>query len=291
MQRRSFILSTIAATLAPAMARGATLEDALRLSIAQIPGTVGVYARTMENGAPLYAYNADEQFPAASTIKMIIMLAAFLAEEERPGAMHAPVRIRRADLVGGSPFLASAGGGETYTVAQLIKPMIQLSDNSASNALISHFGFGRINDAAQSAGMTRTQLKRHFLDYSAIVLHHENLTTAHDMGSLLYQLERGSRESLRTCAAPESCRKMIAIMLGQTDRDKIPRGLPAGVPVANKTGEVDGVRNDAAIVDPFGDSPFVLTVYTKNLANYAGAVRGINGVSSAIYKRVANTNS
>jgi beta-lactamase class A len=289
MQRSTFILTTLAAALAPAIARGATLEDALRFSISQIPGSVGVYARTMAPGAPLYAYNENEQFPAASTIKMLIMLTAFRAEEESPGALRRRVHVRQSDLVGGSPFLGAATS--RYTVAQLITPMIQLSDNSASNALITHFGFDRINAVAQDAGMFRTHLKRHFLDYAAIVKHNENVTTAQDMGELLYQLERGSRESLRTVAQAQSCRRMIQIMLGQTDRDKIPRGLPPGVPVANKTGEVDGVRNDVAIVDPFGDSPFVLAVYTKHLSNYADALRGINHISGAVYNRVVNTDS
>jgi beta-lactamase class A len=172
---------------------------------------------------------------------------------------------------------------------ELLVPMIQLSDNSAANALITHFGFERINATARQAGLVRTHLRRHFLDYSAIVHHHENVTTAADMGRLLYALERGSREGLRTVASPLNCRRMIQIMLGQTDRDKIPAGLPAGVPVANKTGEVDGVRNDVAIVDPFGDSPFVLCIFTKYLTDYAGALRSINAISNAIYHRVART--
>lgn len=289
MKRSTFLAGSMAAAFSPALARAATLDDVLNFSVSHIPGTVAVFARTMAPGPPLYAYNDTEEFPAASTIKMLIMLTAFRAEEETPGALRRHVHVRRSDLVGGSPFLGEATS--RYTVGQLVKPMIQLSDNSASNALISHFGFDRINAVAQDAGLFSTHLKRHFLDYSAIVLHHENVTTARDMGGLLYQLERGSRESLRTVASAESCRRMIKIMLGQTDRDKIPRGLPAGVPVANKTGEVDGVRNDVAVVDPFGDSPFVLAVYTKHLSDYAGALRGINRISGALYRRVVNTDA
>ncbi|MDQ6930197.1 MAG: class A beta-lactamase-related serine hydrolase [Candidatus Eremiobacteraeota bacterium] len=293
MNRNSFIAGTTAAALAPLaphVGHAAELNDALLHSIARIPGTVGVYARTMAPGPAVFAYNAHESFPAASTIKMLIMLTAFRAEDRTPGAMQRTVRIHGSDLVGGSPFLAMARR-RTFTVGQLIGPMIQLSDNSASNALITHFGFEAINANAHRAGLLRTHLKRHFLDYSAIVLHHENVTTAADMAMLLYQLERGSRESLDTVASATACRRMIKIMLGQTDRDKIPAGLPRGVPVANKTGEIDGVRNDVAIVDPLGDSPFVLTVLTKNLSDYSRALAGINRISGAVYARVANTNA
>lgn len=291
MNRSWFLAAGLAATLAPRMACADQLDEALGRSISRIPGTVGVYARTMAPGPPLFAYNEHESFPAASTIKMLIMLTAFRTEEAHPGALHDEVFIRRSDLVGGSPFLASARGGERYTVARLIPAMIQLSDNSASNALISHFGFDAINASATRAGLLHTHLKRHFLDYSAIVHHMENVTTAADMGTLLYGLERGSRESLRTVASAQSCRKMIEIMLGQTDRNKIPAGVPRSVPIANKTGEIDGVRNDVAIVDPFGDSPFVLTVYTKHLSNYSDAIRGIKNISRAVYARIANSDA
>ena len=63
---------------------------------------------------------------------------------------------------------------------------------------------------------------------------------------------------------------MVAIMLGQTDRDGIPAALPSGTPVANKTGEIEGTRNDVAIVEPYGDSPFILAVMTADAYDYRG---------------------
>ena len=47
---------------------------------------------------------------------------------------------------------------------------------------------------------------------------------------------------------------MIRTMLRQAYCDMIPMAS-AAVPVANKTGELENVRNDAAIVDPFGHAP------------------------------------
>jgi beta-lactamase class A len=60
------------------------------------------------------------------------------------------------------------------------------------------------------------------------------------------------------------------------------RGLPKGTPVANKTGEIDGVRNDVAIVDPFGDEPYVLTVLTKNLQDYGDGLTAIRRIARAV---------
>ena len=82
---------------------------------------------------------------------------------------------------------------------------------------------------------------------------------------------------------------MIAIMLGQTDRDGIPAALPHGTSVANKTGELDGTRNDIAIVEPFGDSPFILTIMTRDAYDYPAAYAAIHAVTRATYAVAART--
>jgi beta-lactamase class A len=290
MRRSLFIASSLAALALPRIARAQTpLDIRLRPAIASIPGNVGIYARTMADGPALCAYNAQASFPSASTIKMLIMLTAFKGAEEDPGVMHERITFHTDELIGGSDFMSSASDGQSFSVHELIVPMIQVSDNTASNLLITHFGFDRINAVTQQAGLSNTYLRRHFLDTSALLAHMDNRTTPADMAHLLYELERGVREGIPTVASSISCRQMIEIMLGQTDRDTIPRLLPAGVPVANKTGELSRSRSDVAIVDPFGDSPYVLAVYTSGLDAPAQAYDGIARISRTIYGRVAGT--
>lgn len=288
MKRAHFFSGLLAAAALPRAADGAE-HEAVRAAIERVPGIVGVYARTMGPGAPLFSYNADLDFPSASVIKLVIMLTAFEVAARYPGAMGVRIRYRSSDLIGGSDFLAGQRDGAYFTVRELLVPMIQVSDNTASNLLITHFGFDEINRVALRAGMRHTHLRRHFLDAAAIVHHMDNRTTPRDMSNVLFQIERGAREGLRTVASPPACRAMIRILLGQTDRDKIPAGLPRSVPCANKTGEVDGVRNDVAIVEPFGDSPYVLSVLTKRLDNYAQGSAGIARISRLIYGAVAGS--
>jgi beta-lactamase class A len=102
-------------------------------------------------------------------------------------------------------------------------------------------------------------------------------------------LERGSREGIATIASPRACRAMIDIMLGQTDREGIPAGVPSNVPVANKTGAIDGTRNDVAIVNPFGNSPFVLAILTKHIDDYGETYQAMRRITRALYRKVAGT--
>ena len=77
---------------------------------------------------------------------------------------------------------------------------------------------------------------------------------------------------------------MIKVMLGNDDGTKMVRGLPRGTPCAHKTGEIDGVRNDAGIVDPFGDVPYVLVVLTRDLQDYGAANAGIAAITRRVDK-------
>jgi hypothetical protein len=65
----------------------------------------------------------------------------------------------------------------------------------------------------------------------------------------------------------------VQTMLGQAYREMIPAGVKRKVPIANKTGELDYVRSDAAIVDPRSESPYILVILTRDL-EYPGLAYG-----------------
>jgi beta-lactamase class A len=287
--KRYAFLAGAAATMLPMKASAQNLHDAVAQIAASSSGTLGAYARRLGAAAPTLSYNSEIRFPTASVIKVLILVSLYQAAERDPQLLTRRVRLRESDMVGGSEFLVNARPGDAYTARYLAKAMIVASDNTAANALITLLGFERINATARRANLLHTQLHRHFLDYTAIVKHSENLTTPHDIGALLYQIERGSHEAIRTVASPQSCRAMIELMYQQEDRDKIVRGLPKGTPVANKTGEIDGTRNDVAIVDPFGDAPYVLTVLTKNLRDYGDALSAIRRIAQAVNNAISAT--
>jgi beta-lactamase class A len=286
--RRILFLTGAAGALVWPLGARATTYDHLEAIARDVPGVLGVSCRTLGDGPPALSYNAATQFPTASTIKVLIMATAYVAEEREPGSLDARITFRRSDLIGGSDFLSLQPDGKKFTVRDLIVPMIRVSDNTASNLLITHYGFEAINATGVAAGMTNTRMARHFLDFRAIVNHNDNVTTPQDMTTLLFAIARGAHEGTATIASAEHCRRMVKIMLGQTDRDAIPEGLPRHVVVANKTGEIDGTRNDVAIVSPFGDAPYVLAVYTKWLTNYAEGYAAIHRIARLSYRLVGS---
>ena len=288
MNRGAFIAASSAFAALPLRAGASSYTHVEEIAHA-VPGLVGTYCRTLADGPPVFAFNERVVFPAASTIKTLIMTTAYVEEERRPGTLGERITTHRSDLIGGSDFMSQQPDGARFTVQELIVPMITLSDNTASNYLISFFGMPAINAVGARLKMSRTRLARHFLDFAAIVQHNDNVTTPSDMSKLLYALASGAREGTATIVSPEHCRAMIDIMLRQTDRNKIPAGLPRGVPVANKTGELDGSRSDIAIIEPFGDSPYILIVYSKWLEEYPPVYDAFHRFARLSYRLVGKT--
>ncbi|MBV9440331.1 MAG: serine hydrolase [Candidatus Eremiobacteraeota bacterium] len=273
----------MAAAATPRALRAADLD--LDDLVARIPGITGIAARTMDDN-PVAVVRADERFPSASVIKCAIMATVYRAYDAGTARPSDTVVLRGADLVGGSDALAGARSGQRLTLDALVRAMIGVSDNAASNALITAFGMQAINATMQLAGMSSSRLARHFADVVPSWRRSENLITPNDTATLLYEIERGAREGIATIASAPSCREMLDILLTNDDPTKIVRGLPPGTPCAHKTGEIDGVRNDAAVVDPFGDAPYVLVILTRNLRSTAAGDAGIAAIAHRIDKAV-----
>jgi len=281
MRRAAFLTAGAAVCLLPARLAAAPAID-LAACIDAIPGVTGVVARTMGDDPPVVGLRADEHFAAASVIKLAIMATVFRAFDAGTAHPSDEIPTRAEDLIGGSDVLGGTPPGRLWRLDTLVDAMIRVSDNAASNTLITAFGMSTVNTTMQLAGMSKSRLGRHFADVVPAWKRSENVVTPRDVATLLYTIERGAREGIPTIASPRSCRAMIDIMLSNDDATKIVRGLPRGTPCAHKTGEIDGVRNDAAIVDPFGDSPYVLVVLTRELTNYSAGNAGIAAIAHRV---------
>jgi beta-lactamase class A len=157
--------------------------------------------------------------------------------------------------------------------------MITRSSNFATNTLISLVGADEVNRTMRSLGAARIQVLRGVEDGKAFDRGMNNTTTARDLAIILRAIEEGR------ATPPDATREMQETLLAQEFNEKIPAGLPPGVRVAHKTGEITANSHDAAIVYPPGRNPYVLVVLTRGIQDGTKSSRLIADISSLIYAR------
>ena len=75
---------------------------------------------------------------------------------------------------------------------------------------------------------------------------------------------------------------MLSLLLAQDTRSKIPGGLSEEIQVANKTGELDNVENDAGIIYDV-DNELILVFMSENLSECGSAQSTIASLSRQIF--------
>ncbi|MDP9200750.1 MAG: class A beta-lactamase-related serine hydrolase, partial [Gemmatimonadota bacterium] len=126
-------------------------------------------------------------------------------------------------------------------------------------------------------GAQRIQVLRGVEDGKAFEKGLNNTTTARDLALILRAIETGG-------AAPAAAtRAMREILLAQEFNEKIPAGVPRGVPVAHKTGEITAHSHDAAIVYPPGKLPYILVVLTRGITDGTRSSKLISDLSALVY--------
>ena len=184
----------------------------------------------------------DRSFNAASVIKIYIMAEVYNQINQGILNEHTSISISDNMKVGGSGVIANRKGIQSYTIRELIEHMIIDSDNTAANILIDMVGRDSINNLAWEKGLVNTNISRKMMDTDAIDAGVINIVSATDLLKTFEMLESGRFIS------KEYDEKMITVMKKQSTRSKIPAKLPRSIEVANKTGELGHIENDAGII-------------------------------------------
>jgi beta-lactamase class A len=242
-------------------------------------GTMGVAIMDLTDGRTMLL-NPDAVFVQASCIKVTV-LAELYRQDQLGGTGKAKLSdlytLNASDLVADSSIMGGLTPGVTrVTNRDLATFMVAVSDNSATNVLIDRVGMQNVNAMLDSVGLSHTRLQRKMMDVKAAQAGRENLSTPREMMTFFADLYQGKVLNRNLTAD-------YFKLLGTPKASDIPRFIPDDVIIANKPGELAGVRNDVGVVFAV-NRPFVIVVMTAYLEHERDGNDAIAKIAGAAYE-------
>lgn len=257
-----FAASVLAGSLLLHAQDDAQLDAQLKAIAATHHGKLAVYAHDLKTGATA-ALNADEPVQTASTIKMGILLDAAEQVREGKAKLDEKLVLTKDNQVPGSGVIGQLDAPLTLSLRDVLHLMVVLSDNTATNMAIDRLGLAHINATLRAAGLKDTVLYKKVYKPATEPMPADQpkfglgKTTAREMASLMERLAECKLSLDGSPALPGDgriCSALLGSLRQQQDRDDLPRYLEAldtsehGSAIANKTGALDRVRADVALV-------------------------------------------
>jgi beta-lactamase class A len=257
------------------------LETRIEEIADRFDGLMGVAILDLTDGKILL-HNADRVFPTASSIKIAILLELYRQDQQARSGTKEKAKLDDIytfdpkDLVEDSRIMAGLTPSVTrVTNRDLAQFMVAVSDNAATNVLINRVGMQNVNATMRSLGLTKTMLRRKMMDIAAARRGDENVATPQEMVRLVEDIYKGK------VLDKEATANFIR-QLSTMKQSYIPRYLPDGVQVANKPGELEGVRTDSGIVF-VPNRPFAISVMTAYDRDAKASERAISDVALEAY--------
>jgi beta-lactamase class A len=244
-----------------------------------LDGVLGLALKDLKTGKTLFI-NEREVFPQASSIKIAVLYEVFKQAEEGRLELDELVALEESKKVEGSGVLFHLGRPSlSLSIRDLAVLMIVLSDNTATNILIDKVGLEAVNKRMDALGLPKTRLRRRMMDLKAAAEGRENVSTPVEMMTLLEKIWKGP-------ALGEPSRKDLLAILAIPKDSPLRAGVPEGVEVAEKPGELEAVRCDSGIVLLTG-RPYILCVMTTYLKRDADGSAAIAQVSRAVFEHIS----
>ncbi|MBT9316968.1 serine hydrolase [Leptothoe spongobia] len=216
--------------------------------------------------------------PAASTIKLPILVAFFKAVDDGRITVDQAMAIQSGQIAEGSGDMQIQPPGTRYTALEVATQMIINSDNTATNMMIDLLGGApALNQQFVDWGLGATVINNPLPDIEGT-----NTTSAQDLVRMFAHLHKGEIVSLRS-------RDRIFNILQRTYNKKL---LPAGVSEAtvsyNKTGNIGELLGDVALMDLPNGKRYAIATLVQRPDNDGRARELIRRISQTVYQTMNN---
>jgi beta-lactamase class A len=275
------------------------LKNQIEAIAEDVVGEIGVAAKHIETGEEVL-FNGDTYFPMASVFKVPVFVEVMAQINEGRFTLEDEVSIQKSDQHLGSGYLSDLDApGIELSIKNLINLMMMISDNSATDILLTKVGAENVNSRLRSYGLERITVDRtcQHLIMDAIGMDHEKYKGLPlDEVMKAYRKERQENpESYEQAAAKfsqvikdqssphamnrllekifkkeildePSCEYIISVMLKcQTGGRRLKGDLPPYVQLAHKTGTIGGTVNNVGIIYLPDDLGHVaITIFAKD---------------------------
>lgn len=249
------------------------LKQSLQNLTQEIPqANPGIFLVDLETGNYVNS-QGNLAFPSASTIKLPILFAFFQAVDEGRVQLNQLLTLKSEQIVGGAGDLQYQTPGKEFTALEVVKKMIIISDNTATNMILELLGGkDRLNQQFKLWGLGETLINNPLPD-----LQGTNKTSGKDLVTLMAKIAQGDSISLKS-------RDWMLYIMRQTKNDTLlPKGLGSNQAIiAHKTGYINGLLGDAGIIDLPNGKRYLLAV----LVQYSGSKKRIEKLIREISHQV-----
>jgi beta-lactamase class A len=241
-----------------------TFNQELSEITSNFSGIIGLYAVRLEDGFSL-SHNAKEVFPAASVIKLHLLIAALQRVEIGQLDLDTRIALPESEIVLGSGLLQKLGVGALLTLQDYLTLMIIVSDNTATNMVIDFLGGReRINAQLETWDLGSTRVVGKLMLPPERKNEEQKAGKMHEIKPLevvriLEELYKGRLLS------PELTALALEILKKQEYTEMIGRLLPTGTITATKSGQIMGVRNDVGFV--LSSRVYAVAICSKDCAD------------------------
>ncbi|HEY9672353.1 MAG TPA: serine hydrolase [Waterburya sp.] len=234
--------------------------------------TTGMFFLDLDTGNYL-DISGDRVFPAASTVKLPILVAYYQALEEGKVNLDETLVMRRDLITGGSGDMQYQRPGTKFSTKRTLAKMIIISDNTATNMIIDRLGgIAKVNQRFRSWGLKDTVIRNWLADLKGT-----NTTSSKDMVRLLAQLANGKLVS-------SSSRAEIMNLLSQTTiKTLLPAGIGSGAQIANKTGDIGFLIGDAGMITMPNGKRYLAGIFVRRPYDDTRGRDFIRQVSRLVY--------